>query len=83
MTCQGILSMQPGAIEIPVRACGRAGIIGVLRLSSCFAGRSSYYAQDDRVISFSLNTLGRVPSPADGAAFGGALRLVLPRGRAF
>lgn len=34
MACQGILPVQPIVIEMPLHACGRAGVIGVLRLRS-------------------------------------------------
>jgi len=50
MACQGILPVRPVVVEMPLHASGRAHVIGVLRLRNCFAERSSYCAQDDRVV---------------------------------
>src|SRR6266852_7160944 len=50
---RGNLPVQTVVVRIPLDIYGGAKLVGVLRLRKDFASRSSYCAQDDRVIFFS------------------------------
>jgi len=44
---QGVFPVNP-FLEMPFQVSGPADVNGVLRLRSCFASRSSHFAQDDK-----------------------------------